>query len=154
MICPQCKAEYRAGFTRCVDCEVELAQRLEAEESDPFCEFWRGEDARVFAELRGILKEAGIAYCETEFQDHLFNRTRFPEFRLGVPYSKYEEAERAVAEAYGAEESEKVLRPSEEHSEEYRELLSWSWEEKRGKAGRGLPRDRASEADADDEESQ
>jgi hypothetical protein len=31
MICPQCKAEYRQGFTRCADCDVELAQNyLEA----------------------------------------------------------------------------------------------------------------------------
>jgi hypothetical protein len=26
MFCPQCKAEYRQGFTRCADCDVELVQ--------------------------------------------------------------------------------------------------------------------------------
>jgi hypothetical protein len=28
MFCPKCKAAYRAGFTRCSDCEVKLVERL------------------------------------------------------------------------------------------------------------------------------
>ena len=28
MFCPQCKAEYRAGFARCSDCDVELVKEL------------------------------------------------------------------------------------------------------------------------------
>jgi hypothetical protein len=31
MFCPQCKAEYRAGFLRCSDCEVDLVDQLAAE---------------------------------------------------------------------------------------------------------------------------
>ena len=31
MFCPQCKAEYRAGFIRCSDCDVELVDRLPVE---------------------------------------------------------------------------------------------------------------------------
>jgi hypothetical protein len=30
MICPKCKAEYRPGFTRCADCDVELVESLPA----------------------------------------------------------------------------------------------------------------------------
>ena len=35
MICPKCKAEYREGYTKCADCEVELVDTitLENEES-------------------------------------------------------------------------------------------------------------------------
>ena len=35
MICPECKAEYREGYTKCADCEVELVNTtaLENEES-------------------------------------------------------------------------------------------------------------------------
>lgn len=32
MFCPECRAEYRAGFTRCSDCDVDLVQ--ERSESD------------------------------------------------------------------------------------------------------------------------
>src|SRR5437773_2639383 len=31
MFCPKCKAEYRAGFRRCSDCDVELVDHLPAE---------------------------------------------------------------------------------------------------------------------------
>lgn len=31
MFCPHCKAEYRAGFTMCSDCGVELIDRLPAD---------------------------------------------------------------------------------------------------------------------------
>ena len=31
MFCPQCKAEYRSGFTRCSDCDVPLVTSLPAE---------------------------------------------------------------------------------------------------------------------------
>ena len=32
MFCPECKAEYREGFTRCADCEVALVRHLPKEE--------------------------------------------------------------------------------------------------------------------------
>jgi hypothetical protein len=31
MFCPECRAEYRPGFTRCVDCDVDLVQELPLE---------------------------------------------------------------------------------------------------------------------------
>jgi hypothetical protein len=31
MFCPVCKVEYRSGFTRCADCDVDLVQELQAE---------------------------------------------------------------------------------------------------------------------------
>ena len=34
MFCPQCKAEYRPGFTRCPDCNVVLVFRLPDEEHE------------------------------------------------------------------------------------------------------------------------
>jgi hypothetical protein len=35
MICPQCKSEYRAGFTRCSDCNVDLVDQLPTEVARP-----------------------------------------------------------------------------------------------------------------------
>jgi len=31
MFCPECKAEYRPGFTHCADCDVDLVQELPVE---------------------------------------------------------------------------------------------------------------------------
>jgi hypothetical protein len=35
MICPNCKAEYKAGFTRCSDCDVDLVDRLPSQPESP-----------------------------------------------------------------------------------------------------------------------
>jgi len=34
MFCPRCQSEYRAGYTRCVPCEIELVESLEAVVAD------------------------------------------------------------------------------------------------------------------------
>lgn len=34
MFCPQCKAEYRPGFIRCSDCDIDLVDRLPDEPDD------------------------------------------------------------------------------------------------------------------------
>jgi hypothetical protein len=118
MICPECEEEYRQGFTRCADCDVELVPMLPGAmvaqakdqpepgqtEEDPFCAFWKGEDPRVFAELCGVLVEAGIPYRSLESQDHLFNVTRFPVYRVAVPFSMFEKAGQVVVEAFGSAE--------------------------------------------------
>lgn len=31
MFCPSCRGEFRAGFTRCRDCDVDLVEELPAE---------------------------------------------------------------------------------------------------------------------------
>ena len=35
MFCPQCRSEYRAGFTRCGECEVDLVDELTAVAEEP-----------------------------------------------------------------------------------------------------------------------
>jgi hypothetical protein len=119
MICPQCKAEYRQGFTHCADCDVDLvwelpktALELRTAESvgdpneDPFCSFWKGEDPRVHAELCTVLDEAGIPHHTVFRRDHLFNLRNFAAYEVGVPFSLFERAENAVKEAYGTEDAE------------------------------------------------
>ena len=119
MFCPQCNAEYRPGFTRCADCDVELVNEpphyaLAGQQSpdpgdpneDPFCSFWKGEDARVHAELCEVLEEAGIPHKTVFRRDHLFNMTNYPGYEVGVPFSLFEKAEKAVQEAFGTEDAE------------------------------------------------
>jgi hypothetical protein len=118
MICPQCKAEYRPGFTRCADCDVDLVWEPLQEASsppshaaepgdpneDPFCSFWKGDDPRVHAELCEVLDEAGIPHNTVFRRDHLFNLKNFPAYEVGVPFSLFEKAEIAVKDAFGADE--------------------------------------------------
>src|SRR5215470_15691335 len=126
MICPRCGAEYRQGYTSCADCGVDLVAATQeggtalaaflADESarpkqpvgaseDPFCSFWKGNDARVCAELRTVLDEAGIPHKTVHRQDHLFNLNNQAGYELGVPASLYEKAELAVKEAFGTDEA-------------------------------------------------
>src|SRR5215469_4747225 len=116
MICPNCGAEYRSGFSTCADCEVELvaappegrpaltAARAAGRgrsspgadpgdpNEDPFCSFWKGADARVCTELCAVLDEAGIPHKTIHRQDHLFNFASRVPFEVGVPASLYERA--------------------------------------------------------------
>ena len=48
MFCPQCKAEYRVGFTRCSDCDVELVDHLPVEKPAPAREDYRRFEADSF----------------------------------------------------------------------------------------------------------
>lgn len=121
MICPQCKAEYRQGFTHCADCDVDLvwelpktaiemrsAENIGDPNEDPFCSFWKGEDPRVHAELCTVLDEAGIPHHTVFRRDHLFNLRNYSAYEVGVPFSMFERAEKAVKEAYGTDDVEDV----------------------------------------------
>lgn len=123
MICPECKAEYRPGFTRCVDCDVDLvweqAEQVASPaphgavepgdpDEDPFCSFWKGDDPRIHADLCEVLDEAGIPHNTVFRRDHLFNLKNFPAYEIGVPFSLFEKAENVVREAFESVEDEAV----------------------------------------------
>jgi hypothetical protein len=122
MVCPRCKAEYRQGFTRCADCDIDLvyeppaaasglgasgAASAQAEDSeDPFCSFWQGDDPRIHAELCELLNEEGIPHKTIRREDHLFNLNSRSAFQIGIPFSQFEKAEAAIKDAYGTEEEQ------------------------------------------------
>ena len=128
MICPECQAEYRRGFTTCADCGVPLVESTELERvttgerepsatpgdpnKDPFCSFWKGTDLRVCTEVCTVLDEAGIPHKTIRRQDHLFNLNNQAPYEVGVPASLYEKAELAIKEAFGtdAESGEDAVR--------------------------------------------
>jgi hypothetical protein len=115
MICPQCRAEYRQGFTVCADCDIPLVPQYEtgvaleapappAEPGDPnenpFCAFWKGDDRRLHAEITSLLDAAHIPHKTVRRQDHLFNLNNYPAFQIAVPFSFYERAERTIKDAF------------------------------------------------------
>jgi hypothetical protein len=66
MFCPQCKSEYRAGFTRCAECGVVLLHRLPSEpprdaEDEMELVVIRTYDTRIDVDLaQSALEAAGI----------------------------------------------------------------------------------------------
>jgi hypothetical protein len=70
MFCPQCHAEYRPGFTRCADCDVELVEDLPAGEEagtndvrvGTLVPLWEGDDLALHTSLLEELEAAGIRY--------------------------------------------------------------------------------------------
>ncbi len=64
MFCPICGEEYRPGFSRCVDCEVDLAERPSGEDpaladAEPVLTTW---DPAVLTQARALLDEARVPY--------------------------------------------------------------------------------------------
>ena len=118
MFCPVCRAEYRQGFTRCADCDVELVSELPAaamvrqgtgesgeSEEDPFCSFWKGDDPRILAELCELLDKEKIPYKTVRREDHVFNISSYAAFQIGIPFSMFERAEAIIKDAYGDDEA-------------------------------------------------
>jgi hypothetical protein len=108
MYCPQCKAEYRQGFTRCADCDVDLVYELssrapkevhterepvallEGEEAKPL-QKWS--DALGCADACLRLRDAGIAYRVTEIPNATSSFMQpSRDFEIAVPAAHYEKA--------------------------------------------------------------
>jgi hypothetical protein len=72
MFCPECKAEYRKGFTRCSDCGLDLVETLDARpvadhvavDANGAVVLWSGVDARIRGEVVSALEAANIPYHE------------------------------------------------------------------------------------------
>jgi len=72
MYCPQCKAEYREGFTRCADCDVELVKNYVEAGRHPLAKkvavgddygalLWRGRDPHFYMGLLWSLWNKNVA---------------------------------------------------------------------------------------------
>jgi len=103
MFCPECKAEYRVGFTRCADCDVDLVANLpeaKAESSDRsnlqgdrsnLREVWTGDEQERCVDTCLILKDAGIPYEVTQRQTQFLQEAE-AHFKIAVPSSFYKQA--------------------------------------------------------------
>jgi hypothetical protein len=83
MFCPQCKAEYRPGFTRCADCDLDLVDQLPlpAEpSSQPLEVVWSGQDQQECVFWCQTLKAAGILFTVNQ------RRTQIWGTGMNAPY--------------------------------------------------------------------
>jgi len=81
MYCPLCKAEYRAGFTRCSDCDVDLVDAVTARPDDGLSKgnlalLWTGDDLSLHVSILEELKAAGIPYFDRPVAT--YSRSAFP----------------------------------------------------------------------------
>jgi hypothetical protein len=103
MFCPECKAEYRAGFTRCADCDVDLVADLSESKPDSgdhsnlqgdfpnLQEVWTGDDQQGCVATCLTLNEAGIPY-EMVQRKKQFLKGDERHFKIAVPSSFYKQA--------------------------------------------------------------
>jgi len=112
MYCPQCKAEYRQGFTRCADCDVELVHELneealavrnpvilEIQTRTRFASFGEATIRVYIANFANCWTQEGIPHKTVRHEDRLFRISDTSSFQIGIPYSLFEKAEAAVQAA-------------------------------------------------------
>lgn len=103
MFCPQCKSEYRPGFTHCADCDADLVESLpetdgggDTELSDASLqEVWKGEDENVCADICTQLKAAEIPFHVVQHSWQLF-KGMDQAYRIRVPQDSYEQAKEMI----------------------------------------------------------
>jgi hypothetical protein len=65
MFCPNCRAEYKSGISRCADCDVDLVDELPPESEPEWVEFEEVLSTYNLADIaliKSILEETGMKY--------------------------------------------------------------------------------------------
>lgn len=97
MYCPQCRVEYRDGFSRCSDCQVALVPGVAPEILDSPLDLvtvFESNDAFVIGLAKGALEDSGIPFwmqSEEATARLVLGPVMFPPSRFMVP--KHYEAE-------------------------------------------------------------
>ena len=126
MYCPECRSEYREGFSQCADCEVALVETLPPLESTPHPDLHLVTvleigDPSLLAIAESLLQEQGIPYSKSneQLQDLFalgrlgagFNPITGP-ILLQVP-EEHAEAALQILEDLEAGEADEVEEPDE-----------------------------------------
>ena len=98
MYCPNCRGEYRSGFTWCKDCDVALVEELPAEQGQEFVdlvEVLSIADVGQIALIKSILEAEEKPYLA---QGENFNLARNIPIRFLVPSDRLGQAREILAE--------------------------------------------------------
>lgn len=110
MYCPECRSEYREGFTTCVDCEKALIPELpplppEDHEGEPMVTVLEVGDPARLALAHSLLDDAGIpCFGKGEALQGGLSFLVSP-VQIQVPESQAEEARELLADLESAEPS-------------------------------------------------
>lgn len=102
--CPKCKAEYKAGIKRCIDCDLPLVEILPEEiHKGVSYKFLRNLPSRLYAEmLKESLKNYGIPSLikgdDIGIMLGSYSTTSPVEISLWVPEEDWEKADRVADE--------------------------------------------------------
>jgi hypothetical protein len=117
MYCPSCGAEYRAGFTTCSDCQVELVNepavagvpgvRGAPSESGGFALVWEGENPQEHEAIREALEHAGIDARTIRAEEHLILAWSHARLEIWAPVEQAELAQ-DVLQQLGPEQEPEV----------------------------------------------
>jgi hypothetical protein len=119
MFCPQCRAEYRPGFSRCSDCEVDLVERLP--ESYPSAiapsegqrkRVWFSDERESCVYVCARLTAAGIPFNVTQRKHQIFWNVD-EHYEIWVAGEFYEEgkaiAEQGCVDFSDSDEDQKIM---------------------------------------------
>jgi hypothetical protein len=105
MFCPECKVEYRPGFTRCCDCDVDLVGALSLADNSAneladrslgtIKRVWSGKDEERCITLCERLKVAGIPFKVDQRRRQYLLRVD-EHYVIGVPTEFFDDARKMI----------------------------------------------------------
>src|SRR5215475_3843831 len=110
MYCPNCKAEYRPGFTHCYDCDVDLVEELSVDERlvDDEIEWrsvWKGNSQADCVDFCKELREANVPYLVKQTPEGFVRRMEVDfKYEIGVSKADYSRAMEIVGTEEGGSE--------------------------------------------------
>jgi hypothetical protein len=99
MFCPVCESEYREGFTKCSDCDVDLVRQL-ADDSESKEPLWAGQDASVRSAICEKLDAAKILHEDDSVESQFMPAFRQSIYRIQIRKKDFDAALNAVRDIY------------------------------------------------------
>lgn len=130
MFCPNCRVEYRPGFSECSDCQVALVETLpnngqaqgregNSADLEGAERLWSGADPRVHAAIRSALDGAEIPYEAEAPGSALFGTQTWASFEIWIRKMDHDVAQRALAGILGDDTGESASRDVLQHSDHH-----------------------------------